>query len=558
MPAIGSVNVKVGATTGGLVTGLGNAARAVTGFGSRVTSVAGKGLGGLATGAGKAAGGIAGMGSSVLGLASKLGPLGVAITGVAGAAGIGLLVNNSLQTLDANAKLSKSLGLTQAQLTGYQHAAELSGVSSEALQGALGKLTRKGISLEVLADKMALIENPTERAKLAFDVLGKSGQELIPLLSEGGAAIRAMAQEGAELGGVFTPEEIAAVEEANDAVSKTQAAFVGVANVIAVTVAPALQMVADKATSVGKWMKNAFTEIVPIVVQAGVIINSVWESVATVAGDVFSFLSGGASVTFSNVKDFILDALILGEFVFQNFGSIAALVWEKIKLGAVQAFGVIGHFFTGVMPAWLSWFSTNWQDVMFSAFDLASTVFINIGTNIRTIFSSLWKWIKSGFAGSFEIDWVPLTKGAVNAIKKLPDIPARAISELERNLGQNVATMGDSLGTKLGDHMVKRREELLTKTSPAEITDKVKTSIDIPALDDNALVLKKLSEPVGPTAIQRGSSEAFGAIFKAMRGNPGDDVKRTAEAQLRQATATAKGIDKLVKAPKIELVAGDV
>ncbi|HTN02339.1 MAG TPA: hypothetical protein VL132_10695, partial [Planctomycetaceae bacterium] len=207
-----------------------------------------------------------------------------------------------------------------------------------------------------------------------------------------------------------------------------------------------------------------------------------------------------------------------------------------------------------VVPAWFTWFGSNWSDVFFTAFDLATTVFINLGQNIRNMFSSLFEWIASGFSTSFEIDWAPLTAGFVNSVKSLPDIPDRAVTELEAKLAANVDKMGTSLGDRLGEHLVKRRAELFTPENAVTLP----ATLDITQPDLEASGLSKIGEASGPAAVQRGSSDALSAIFKSMRGDPQDKMLKTAEQQLREQTKQTRALTRIADQPQVELVAGVV
>ncbi len=303
-------------------------------------------------------------------------------------------------------------------------------------------------------------------------------------------------------------------------------------------------------------VKASIKSITPILVQFATTASALWNLVSITAMSVFSSISEMTGITMGSTKDFIVDTLIAGEFLFNNFGSVVALVWEKIKLGAVTLFNDIGHFFTAVIPAWLTWFSTNWSDVLFSAFDLAATVFINLGKNLRSIFSAFWKWLKSGFKGAFEINWTPLTEGAVSAIKSMPDIPKRAVTELEKQLSLNVAAMGDSLGTKLGEHMVKRREEILAATTPA--AGPIKPATEITPIAELPDAKSKISAADGSAALHSSSSDALSAIFKSMRETTQDKILKNSESQLSETKQMRKDLDKMTKADSVQINVGTV
>ncbi len=334
-------------------------------------------------------------------------------------------------------------------------------------------------------------------------------------------------------------------------------------------------------TSAGETMKGFYEAITPIAAAAGATLAAYWTLIANGAmvafnyvtttlsslftniSTIFGEITGMAGMTFSDVGMFILDALILGEFLFNNFSEVALFAFENVKLGAVTLFNDIGHFFTGVIPTWFTWFGKNWSDVFFSAFDLATTIFINLGTNIQKLFSNLWAWMKSGFKGALKIDWQKdLTDGAFNAIKSLPDIPARAVTELEKQLSLSVGTMGDNLGDKFGDHMVKRRDELLGK--PPELPKRVNVTgalatagaASIPGMTPVNTAAKKPLEAVA--GLNRNSSDATSAIFKAMRNDTSNETKKIAQDSLKAQTKMATALDKMTKADGITWVAGEV
>jgi tape measure domain-containing protein len=130
------------------------------------------------------------------------------------------------------------------------------------------------------------------------------------------------------------------------------------------------------------------------------------------------------------MEDF-LTFLAIGKFVFSNLPEVAQLGFMKIQLYAIQLFGAFTHFFTTKLPSYIAWFGDNWQDVLTTAFDYAATVFINVGNNIKNMWSAVLDFIAGN---GFEFDWTPLTEGAVNAIKELPDIPDRVIGRFEKSL----------------------------------------------------------------------------------------------------------------------------
>lgn len=121
---------------------------------------------------------------------------------------------------DALDKAAGRTGFTVEQLSELGFAAEQSGASMEVLEKGIRRMQRTVIDardgmatavdalaalglkaedlinlrpaeqLEVIADRMAAIENPTLRAALAQQILGVSGTKLLPLLANGAAGLR--------------------------------------------------------------------------------------------------------------------------------------------------------------------------------------------------------------------------------------------------------------------------------------------------------------------------------------------------------------------------------
>lgn len=453
----------------------------------------------------KAGGLVKGFASSIGGLAGLAAPLAGALTGVVAAVKGIAEVGQAFGEIDEIAKSAQKFGVTTEQMVGLQHAAELSGVSVEQLDSAMKKAARNGTSLEAIADKIAATSDPTERANIAFKALGKSGQDMIPLLSGGSEALRQMMDEGNRLAG-FSGVDAAKVEAANDAITRMKLAFTGIARDLAIELAPAVEMIAVGVQKVGEWGRAAFTD----------------------------------------VKNFAIDAFLVAEFGWNHMGEIAALAWDAIKLGAIGFWEDTKFMFTDQIPAVITWFADNFTNIIFTAVDYALTVFINLGTNIR----ALWQGVLDFIAGNgFNVDWTPLTEGAVSAISKMPDIPERALTQVEQDLAKGIASRSSSLMDGLGQHMLDSRP---APGGPAATP----TTGGLPG--GGPADLKDLK---GPAAAQRGSADAFSSIFSAMRGGGGDPQQETA----KNTKQTADDVRQLVretrkqnKAEVVQLVAGPV
>ncbi len=167
----------------------------------------------------------------------------------AAVAGGGLiaLVKKTAAVGDQIAKTADKLGVGVKELQRLRYAAELSGVSTQTFDMALQRFTRRaaeaasgtgeardalaalGIQLtdtngnlrpsETLlgevADKMARIEDPARRVRIAFKLFDSEGVSMVNMLGNGADAMRAAGAE-AEQFGLITEEQARASEKFND------------------------------------------------------------------------------------------------------------------------------------------------------------------------------------------------------------------------------------------------------------------------------------------------------------------------------------------------------
>ena len=109
--------------------------------------------------------------------------------------------------------LSKSIGLAKDGTKEYAEVFQRWGI---AIKNSIGDLRQAPEILDEIADKMKAIKDPAEQAAMAQDLLGRSGKQLIAIMSEGSAAMHARGAGAA----VFSDEDIANVKEAHQEILK--------------------------------------------------------------------------------------------------------------------------------------------------------------------------------------------------------------------------------------------------------------------------------------------------------------------------------------------------
>lgn len=202
-------------------------------------------------------------------LGSILGAVGTAIaatvTAIGAAAGAAVsamadMAQEAAAYADDIATLSTQTGVSTESLQAYGYAAELVDVSLETLTGSMAKQIKSmtsaaqgsknyvaayeqlGVAItdadgnmrdseEVyweIIDALGQMENETERDSLAMTLLGKSAQDLNPLISLGADALGELMQEAEDAGAVLSEDTLNSLLEVSDAMermkSSTQAA----------------------------------------------------------------------------------------------------------------------------------------------------------------------------------------------------------------------------------------------------------------------------------------------------------------------------------------------
>ncbi len=184
----------------------------------------------------------------------------IAVLGV-GSLSLGAFAGFLRQTIDgadALNDLATRVGTSVESLASLELAAKLSDTSLENLGASLGKLSvfmannadeavRLGVTARdpvqafaQFADAVAKVEDPVQRNALAMRVLGKSYQEVMPLLAQGGNSLRAQAAEAGPYAQKMS-ELAASAGKFHDEMDKLSIAAKGVGVSIAGSMLPSLQ-----------------------------------------------------------------------------------------------------------------------------------------------------------------------------------------------------------------------------------------------------------------------------------------------------------------------------
>ena len=264
---------------------------------------------------------MAGLGDTVDQLASKLGiqlpdSAKNALNGMQGlSAGTVAAMAATAGAIAAVAKVVKELGeltlqvaaevddyLTESEITGvptemlqaWDYAAPLIDVDADTIKDAMTKITRSmgdaasgseasqaafenlGVSItddvtgqlrpaeEVfydIVDALGQVQNQTERDALAMDLMGKSAQELNPLINQGSAALKGLATEAKATGFVLDEYQIQRLAEVDDAYQRLQLTIAANKRQLAAEFAPAakaaMELFSDVVQKAGEMLERS-------------------------------------------------------------------------------------------------------------------------------------------------------------------------------------------------------------------------------------------------------------------------------------------------------------
>jgi hypothetical protein len=257
MAQVGSIIVRIGANTDDLVKGVGRAQSSLAKIGSAAVSI------------GKI-------------IASAL---------LAAGAAIGAMALKGVQLGNELARAARIVGITTAELGGLHHAAALSEVSTEQLDKGLQRLGRtvsdadSGLKSAVntlqelgldaneieklplseqflrVTDAMKGMTSQGDKLRIATQLFGKSGAELIPLLDESSASIRAMMNESKQLGLQLDQTQSRVVQEASDGLDTMKGAVTGLSMQLGATFGPAIELAAKAMANLLGWVTRSLPKL---------------------------------------------------------------------------------------------------------------------------------------------------------------------------------------------------------------------------------------------------------------------------------------------------------
>ena len=200
------------------------------------------------------------------------------LAAVAGIAGLGLLIRNSLQSVDKLGKLSRQVFISTERLGAFRLSAELGGTSLEAFAKGVRTMAvgindwlvkgtgiaqdafiQLGITqddlratngdlfaqFQIVANALNNMKDGTDKTAAAYKLFGGRNIELLTAIENGTMGMEEQFEMAKRLGLVMSKEVVLGVEAANDSMSLLKMGTVGLSQQFSAALAPAILRVSD-------------------------------------------------------------------------------------------------------------------------------------------------------------------------------------------------------------------------------------------------------------------------------------------------------------------------
>lgn len=309
-----------------------------------------------------------------------------------------------------------------------------------------GKLKDQETMLNETLYALAGMENGTEKARLATELFGKAGVEMMPMLNGGADGMKALTDRAHELGLVVSDEAVTAGVVLGDTIADVQQSFGAIVNKIGVEVMPIIQSLLD-------WVLSHMPEIQAVI---KVCFDAI-EIVVKAAGQVIGWLAGIFEKHFPAMKDFVQKAFTaikgfwdsnlkpcfeaIGNFIKNVLAPVFKTVFNGLIVPYIQsAFKMIGDLwngtlkpiFTGITDFLTGIFTGNFKQAFQGIVTAVGGIFSGIVAVVKAPINTVIGIINSFIRGLNRLQvpsWVPAIGGKGINIPTIPLLESGGILE---------------------------------------------------------------------------------------------------------------------------------
>lgn len=450
---------------------------------------------------------------------SGLKDVGVGVGVLGGLGGVAFKAADGVaSTADEIDKMSQKLGLSKKAYQEWDYVLQISGTDINSMgtglktltnkfddaknggQGSIEMFQRLGLSMEDIKDmsreelfattisQFQKMEDSTERAALANDLFGKSGQELTPLFNTTNEETEALIQKVNDLGGVMSDDAVKSGAEFKDSLTSLKTSFQGATASLLKELVPAITKLMDKISKfvadggLEKIMK-VMKELAPVVVAlvgAFATFKVISGVVKIVSGltTAFSVLSGTIPLVVGALGPLLpviaaITAAVVGviaviknwdkivevakgvaeEFVnfwgeaWEGAKQLASDVWNGITEGVSEAWNGLQEFLVGVITEFVEFWSEAWEGAKQLVSDVwngISEFFSGIWTSISETASTIW----NGVTGFFSETWSSIKETATGVWNEFSSWIGETWNGIKEKASETWTNIKEGIGEK--------------------------------------------------------------------------------------------------------------
>jgi hypothetical protein len=389
----------------------------------------------------------------------------------------------------------------------------MTGTESEAVQGLMAMAANLGAPVEQLDDlsraSVGLAESMGISLESALTKVRQAQEGNFAAFEKKLPQLKQMATDEEKLAAVMSlaSRGIEQQTERYNGTAGAMARAMKAANDFGETVAAAVMPVIDAATNAVAGIAIALTDV----------FGGALES----SGDMVQSWQEFLSEKITQAANAVIGAITMAEVIVRNFGDVWGLVKDKIALRVETIRADIEQLFTVTLPAYGSWFATNFPRFFVDAFDAIATVIDNGATKVANSIQAIWDFIATGGEGGVSglVESVgaalsgSLLDGFESTVQALPQIAGRAMTDTERMLTASINDTATKLAAEYESKMASRTIKIGGKigedmATAIDLTLKKKEQEAAAAANDPASALAQLANRGGSALAALNANES--------------------------------------------------